>query len=77
MTTTLIKLLLTVEDSLEGLNDQAAVDESIKNLFVEIHRIYTEFTLNPFSPLGGPIVSSRFDDKIQECVSCYNRAKII
>lgn len=74
MTTTLVKFLLTVEDEVMGVADQQAVDETIKKLFIKIHSIYVEHTLNPFSKLSEKrIVSKRFDAKVKECVTAYNR----
>jgi Sedlin, N-terminal conserved region len=72
MTTTQIKFLLTVDDG-AAVEDQRTVDETIKRLFVKLHRLYVEYTLNPFSPLTGPIQSARFDHKVGYCVSAYNR----
>ena len=72
MTTTQIKFLLTVEDD-AAIGDQRTVDETIKRLFVKLHRLYVEYTLNPFSPLTGPIESLRFDQKVGDCMLAYNR----
>jgi Sedlin, N-terminal conserved region len=75
MTTTQIKFLLTVEDDdTTAVADQRTVDETIKLLFVKLHRLYVEYTLNPFSPIaGGPIDSLRFDTKVRECILAFNR----
>jgi len=72
-TTTQIKFLLTVEDD-ASIGDQRTVDETIKRLFFKLHRIYVEYTLNPFSPISGPIESARFTKKVNDCVTAYNRA---
>jgi hypothetical protein len=72
MTTTQIKFLLTVEDD-STVGDQRTVDETIKRLFVKLHRLYVEYTLNPFSPLTGAISSKKFDQKVKDCVTAYNR----
>ena len=72
-TTTLIKFLLTVEDD-AAIGDQRTVDETIKRLCIKLHRLYVEYTLNPFSPISGPIESSRFTKKVKDCVTAYNRA---
>jgi hypothetical protein len=72
MTTTHIKFLLTVEDD-SVVGDQRTVDETIKRLFLKIHRVYVEYTLNPFSHLDVPIVSSQFDTRVKGCVAAYNR----
>jgi Sedlin, N-terminal conserved region len=73
MTTTQIKFLLTVHDRAEP-SDQKSVDEGIKNLFVKMHRLYIEYLLNPFGPLNGTITSLRFDARLQELVTTYNRS---
>jgi Sedlin, N-terminal conserved region len=73
MTTTQIKFLLTVEDD-SNIGDQRTVDETIKRLFIKLHRIYVEYTLNPFSPMHGPIDSKRFNEKVQSCVAAFNHA---
>lgn len=73
MTTTQIKFLLVVEDD-ASVSDQRTVDETIKKLFVKLHRQYVEYILNPFSNTSGPIESKRFDTKVGDCVSAYNRA---
>jgi len=72
-TTTQIKFLLTVEDD-AGIGDQRTVDETIKRLCIKLHRLYVEYTLNPFSPISGPIESARFTQKVNDCVTAYNRA---
>ena len=72
-TTTQVKFLLTVEDD-AGIGDQRTVDETIKRLCIKLHRLYVEYTLNPFSPISGPIASARFTQKVNDCVTAYNRA---
>jgi len=72
MTTTQIKFLITLEDN--AMPDQRTVDETIKRLFIKIHRLYVEYTLDPFSPLNKEIVSDHFDSKVKEIVTAYNRA---
>ena len=72
-TTTQIKFLLTVEDD-AGIGDQKTVDETIKRLCIKLHRLYVEYTLNPFSPISRPLESARFTQKVNDCVTAYNRA---
>lgn len=72
-TTTQIKFLLTVEDD-ASIGDQCTVDETIKRLCIKLHRLFVEYTLNPFSPISGPIESTRFTQKVQDCITAYNRA---
>jgi menaquinone-dependent protoporphyrinogen IX oxidase len=73
MTTTQIRFLLIVEDDV-FTKDQTSLDEKIKQLFIQFHRIYVEYILNPFSPImaGGPIRSQRFDHKVNEYVQQYH-----
>lgn len=75
MTTTHIKFLLILsDDASTALNEQRAIDEAIKHLFFKLHRLFVEYTLNPFSPLTGePLQSPRFDQKVQDCILSFNR----
>lgn len=73
MTTTQVKFLLTVQDE-ATMSDQKTMDETLKQLFIKLHRQYVEYSLNPFSSMTGPIVSSRFDQQISERIAAYNRA---
>lgn len=73
MTTTQIKFLLTVQDHAAAIGDQRNIDETIKRLLVKLHRLYVEYTLNPFSALNSPIQSTRFDAKVSDCVEAFNR----
>jgi hypothetical protein len=78
MTTTQVKFLLTVRDegstmALQG-GDQRSADESLKHLFIKLHRQYVEYSLNPFASMTGPICSTRFDQKVTEWIAAYNRA---
>lgn len=70
-TTTNIKFLLVVKDN--AFSDQNTIDQTIKRLLVKVHRLYTEYILNPFSSMKS-ITSKRFDEKIDELVHLYNRA---
>jgi hypothetical protein len=74
MTTTQIKFILTVYDD-AVTHDQKAVDESIKQLFANIHRLYVGYTLNPFNPINAPISSARFDSEVEDCVVAYNKTR--
>jgi hypothetical protein len=76
MTTTQIKFLLVVQEDAVALGDQRTIDETIKRLFLKIHRAYVEHTLNPFCRLEAPIVSTRFDAKVTESVTAYNRTRM-
>ena len=67
MTTTHIKFLLVVQDR------SSMMDETIKRLFLKIHRIYVEYMLNPFCQINAPISSVHFDTKLKDLVTAYNR----
>jgi hypothetical protein len=73
MTTTQIKFILCVEDDALP-DDQPSVDEMIKRLLFKIHRLYVEQTLNPFSSMGAPISSPRFESQLKSTVTAYNHA---
>lgn len=74
MTTTEIRFLLAVEDHVNVMGDQQrAIDETIKHLLTQLHQLYVEYTLNPFSTLNGPIDSDHFDKKVEACVESFNR----
>lgn len=77
MTTTQIRFVLVVEDhhaSAAPGRDQRSVDDAIYRLFVKLHRLYVEHTLNPFAALSGPIQSPKLDRKVHECVTAFNRS---
>lgn len=74
VTTTKIKLILIVED--EAVPDaevQKNVDDEIKLLLVKIHELYVADLMNPFKGIGEPIVSKRFEDRIQKYVAAFNQ----
>jgi len=76
MTTTQIRFLLTVQDGSNNITDGSndSTNQSIQRLFVKLHKLYVEYTLNPFSELhGGPIRSKSFHNKVQQCIDSYNR----
>jgi Sedlin, N-terminal conserved region len=81
MTTTQIRFVLVVEDhhaasssAAAPWRDQRSVDDAIYRLFVKLHRLYVEHTLNPFAALSGPIQSPKLDRKVHECVTAFNRS---
>jgi hypothetical protein len=78
MTTTQIRFLLAVDDqwSVSSARDPMYADDVIKRLFAKLHRLYVEHMLNPFCAITGPIQSSKFDRKVQECVAAFNRSVI-
>lgn len=73
MTTTQIKLLITILDDPMS-SDQRAEDQNVKNLAIKLHGLYVEYILNPFSPINGPILSRSFDAKVDSCVRAHNKS---
>jgi hypothetical protein len=74
MTTTQIRFLLAVQDHpSNAIESQPTIDDGIKMLLVELHRLYVEYTLNPFSALNAPIQSKRFDSQINNVVEAFNK----
>lgn len=41
----------------------------------KVHSLYVEYTLNPFTKIKAPIVSSRFDHGLQNLVHAFNNKK--
>ena len=82
MTTTRVKFLVTLREAGVvggggggGGDDHDYYLESIaKGLMVEIHGLYVEYALNPFSAFvsKGSIVSPRFDKQVLDRVQAYN-----
>jgi hypothetical protein len=78
MTTTQIKFIISVyDDASNYTGDQSTADQQIKELLAEIHRIYVEFSLNPFSAVEAPISSARFDAQVSDCVSAFNSKSFV
>jgi len=75
VTTSKVKIISAVEDNIlpDHKTLQRSKDINLKNLFADIHTLYVEYILNPFSSKTGPIVSNRFNNGIQNCVDAFNR----
>mmetsp|Transcript_4189 Transcript_4189/g.10921 ORF Transcript_4189/g.10921 Transcript_4189/m.10921 type:complete len:180 (-) Transcript_4189:169-708(-) len=71
MTTTKILFLLIVDDDTVP-EHQANVDSEIQRLMSQIHGLYIEYNLNPFSNIESKITSKRFDDGVQKFVAAFN-----
>jgi hypothetical protein len=70
------------------ISSSSFMDDTIKQLFIKLHRIYVEYILNPFTPIFGSssigstgsnnnshtmmIESKQFDEKIYQCITLYN-----
>jgi trafficking protein particle complex subunit 2 len=75
-TTTKIKFFLVVEDEALSGRHQSNVDEDIKSLLKNIHKLYVEEMLNPFKRLDDSmIVSKLFDGKVQNCIAAFNHSE--
>ncbi|KAI2498922.1 hypothetical protein MHU86_15550 [Fragilaria crotonensis] len=76
MTTSKLKLMAVVEDTLDsfqGLQGKLLEDE-VKQLFIRIHELLVEYTLNPFNPIDGRKFSSpSFDKRVSDTVRQFNR----
>jgi Sedlin, N-terminal conserved region len=55
------------------------LERIVKGLFIELHQIYVEYALNPFSPFftSGPIISQRFDNQVLHRIHAYNIKNIM
>eukprot|EP00980_Cylindrotheca_fusiformis_P010112 scaffold2243_cov122-Cylindrotheca_fusiformis.AAC.28 len=74
VTTTRIKIMLVVED--DAIPEiQSSIDNDIKTLLSKIHELYVEDMLNPFKEVGSPVVSQRFQDKVQQFVYAFNQSE--
>lgn len=74
VTTTKLRFMAIVEDAFlpDQINQQEARETELKNLMYNIHSLYVEYTLNPFSKIEGPIESQRFDTSVDSFVSAFN-----
>jgi len=74
MTTTKIKFLASIEDSVDNGRKHFAREAGLKALFGNIHKLYVEYRMNPFSKNtdNTKISSQKFDDEISELVKTFN-----
>jgi len=49
-------------------------EAELKTMFANIHSLYVEYTLNPFSKLKSQIVSRRFDHGLERLVAVFNNS---
>mmetsp|Transcript_7790 Transcript_7790/g.16584 ORF Transcript_7790/g.16584 Transcript_7790/m.16584 type:complete len:192 (-) Transcript_7790:194-769(-) len=61
--TTNVRYISLIEDEIASDNPQVlkSHDNDLKNLFANIHRLYTDHLLNPFASPNSKITSKRFD----------------
>jgi len=73
VTNTGVKFIGVIEDTDEvGGQHQQMRETELKNLFANLHNLYVEYTLNPFTKLKSPIVSHRFESKVVELAKSFN-----
>jgi trafficking protein particle complex subunit 2 len=76
VTTSKLKLMAVVEDTSSSASplQGKVVEDNVKQLFVRIHELLVEYTLNPFNPIDGRKISSpTFDKRVSETVRHFNR----
>uniref|UniRef100_A0A6S8YH98 Trafficking protein particle complex subunit 2-like protein n=1 Tax=Ditylum brightwellii TaxID=49249 RepID=A0A6S8YH98_9STRA len=74
LTTTKIKFLVAVEDIFPPDQKQQlhARENEIKSLFANIHTLYVEYMLNPFTNIESSIESRRFEEGVKSFVDAFN-----
>lgn len=74
MTTTKIKLMASIEDSGDNGSKHFAREAGLKALFGNMHKLYIEYRLNPFSKItdNTKISSRKFDDGMTQLVNEFN-----
>mmetsp|Transcript_10930 Transcript_10930/g.16644 ORF Transcript_10930/g.16644 Transcript_10930/m.16644 type:complete len:188 (+) Transcript_10930:97-660(+) len=72
--TTNAKYVTLVEDSIppENVQFQKSRDNEICVLMANVHRLYTESLMNPFTKLHSKITSQRFDRSVTNLVRSFN-----
>jgi hypothetical protein len=73
-TSTKTKFMATVEDSIVDENQHFVREAGLKALFANIHELYVEYNLNPFSSIREKkkISSRRFNTGVRELVDTFN-----
>jgi Sedlin, N-terminal conserved region len=69
ITATNIKFLMMLSKA------EKSSENLIKDLLADIHQSYIAHVMNPFSNTGGPIVSKRFDEKLNAFVMAYETSR--
>jgi len=75
LTNTGIKIMAAIND-IGNANKQwsLAREGGLKGLFANMHELYVEYTLNPFSIIREKISSARFDHGVDNLVQEFNEA---
>mmetsp|Transcript_9429 Transcript_9429/g.11842 ORF Transcript_9429/g.11842 Transcript_9429/m.11842 type:complete len:203 (-) Transcript_9429:259-867(-) len=73
-TSTKTKFMAAVEDSIHDENQHFVREAGLKALFANMHELYVEYNLNPFSSVREreKISSRRFDNGVRELVNSFN-----
>jgi len=74
MTTTKIKFMASIEDSDDNGKKHFAREAGLKAMFGNMHKLFIEYRLNPFSKItdNNKISSIKFDDGITQLVNAFN-----
>eukprot|EP00591_Stephanopyxis_turris_P013341 CAMPEP_0195520848 /NCGR_PEP_ID=MMETSP0794_2-20130614/17581_1 /TAXON_ID=515487 /ORGANISM="Stephanopyxis turris, Strain CCMP 815" /LENGTH=191 /DNA_ID=CAMNT_0040650283 /DNA_START=42 /DNA_END=617 /DNA_ORIENTATION=- len=73
LTNTNIKILAVLEDTFEPGQQQQARESTLKTLLANVHVLFVEYILNPFTNIKkSRIVSARFDEGVCNFVSAFN-----
>jgi hypothetical protein len=70
-TSTQVKILAVVT---EDGGAEPVRESEIKGVLQGLHTLYVSYLQSPFSPLGGKIVSDRFNKGVERQVSLYNQS---
>jgi len=73
MTTTKIKFMASIEDSDDNGRKHFAREAGLKAMFGNMHKLYIEYRLNPFSIRDTKISSRKFDDGMTQLVNTFNK----
>uniref|UniRef100_A0A7S2DWP0 Trafficking protein particle complex subunit 2-like protein n=1 Tax=Helicotheca tamesis TaxID=374047 RepID=A0A7S2DWP0_9STRA len=77
--TTKIKFLIAIEDIFppDQKQKQQARENEVKSLFANIHSLYVEHMLNPFSNIESTIESRKFDEGVKSFVDAFNSSGLV
>lgn len=73
LTNTNIKFMIIIKDTITTSIEISARETELKLFFTNIHELYVEYMLNPFSNIKTKIISKRFDSGVQNCVNVCNK----
>lgn len=73
LTNTNMKFMTIIKDTITTSPEISARETELKLFFTNIHQLYVEYMLNPFSNIKTKIISKRFDVGLQNCVNICNK----